>query len=218
MGMMELRRRIIAGARRSEIPGEYQKVDYVIGQGAGSNFYTGISGDNPNLRFELSFEPDRFSAYFGFFGNYIDGNTNGWRLIFPGAGYNDRILYDIGKKCNTTGKIEVGASIIGKKIDAMISANLCSATIDGVTYTGVDPTWTDGTANTGEIVMGYTYKSTASTQGVRTKWYSFKIYDDGALVRNYVPCYRKSDNAVGFYDTVGKTFEQSTGPLAFVLN
>lgn len=218
MGMMELRRQIIVGRRQTELPRAYQKVEYVIGQGAGSNFYTGVPGDNLNLRFELSFEPDSHSAYFGFFGNYVDGSTDGWRLIFGGAGYDERLLYDIGKRCNVTGRLVANSSIIGKRIDADISLAQSYFTVDGVTYNGVDAAWTNGTANSREVVMGYTYKSSSSTQGVHTKWYSFKIYDDGALVRNYIPCYRKVDNAVGFYDTVGKTFNQSTGPLAFVLN
>lgn len=218
MGMMELRRQIIAGAGRSEIPGAYQKVEYVIGQGTGSNFYTGVSGDNLNLCFELSFEPDRFSAYFGFFGNYVDGNSNGWRLILGGTGYEERLLYDVGKRCNTTGRIVADGPIKGKRIDAYISVPQSYFSINGTTFNGVDGAWTDGTANTREIVMGYTYKSTSSTLGVHTKWYSFKIYDNGALIRNYIPCYRKSDNAVGFYETVNKTFNQSTGALPFVLS
>lgn len=43
-----------------------------------------------------------------------------------------------------------------------------------------------------------------------------KIYDAGVLIRNFIPCYRKSDNEIGMYDTVGKTFytNQGTGVFA----
>lgn len=41
------------------------------------------------------------------------------------------------------------------------------------------------------------------------KLYYLRIYVAGKLVRNYIPCYRKSDNAVGIYDTIYKTFSAS---------
>lgn len=39
-----------------------------------------------------------------------------------------------------------------------------------------------------------------------TKMWAFKIYEQGVLLRNYVPCIRDSDNTPGWYDTVNKTF------------
>ena len=39
---------------------------------------------------------------------------------------------------------------------------------------------------------------------------------DGNLIRDYVPAQRMSDNAVGFYDRVEKTFQTSEGTEAFV--
>ena len=43
-----------------------------------------------------------------------------------------------------------------------------------------------------------------------------KIWKQGSLVRNYIPCYRKSDNKAGFYDTVNHTFNPSIGSAEFV--
>lgn len=42
-----------------------------------------------------------------------------------------------------------------------------------------------------------------------------KIYDAGVLIRNFIPCYRKSDNEIGMYDTVGKTFYTNQGTGVF---
>lgn len=39
--------------------------------------------------------------------------------------------------------------------------------------------------------------------------YSFNIYRDDQLIREYVPCYRKSDNKTGLYDLVTDTFIES---------
>ena len=48
--------------------------------------------------------------------------------------------------------------------------------------------------------------SPSSTYICYGRAYSFKIYDDGTLVRDLVPCIRKSDNIVGMYDVVNNTF------------
>lgn len=38
------------------------------------------------------------------------------------------------------------------------------------------------------------------------KMYSFKVYDNGTLVRDLVPCIRDNDNTVGAYDIVNDVF------------
>lgn len=48
------------------------------------------------------------------------------------------------------------------------------------------------------------------------KLYEAKIYVDDILVRNYIPAMRDSDNTVGLYDTVTKTFYTNLGAGAFV--
>lgn len=41
--------------------------------------------------------------------------------------------------------------------------------------------------------------------------FSIKIYDEGVLVEDYVPCYRKSDNKAGLYEIIGNNFYTSAG-------
>lgn len=43
-----------------------------------------------------------------------------------------------------------------------------------------------------------------------------KIYDNGVLLRDYVPCYRKSDNVVGLYDRVNDVFYANNGTGTFI--
>lgn len=38
-----------------------------------------------------------------------------------------------------------------------------------------------------------------------------KIYNNETLVRNFVPCYRKSDSVIGMFDTVSETFFTNAG-------
>ena len=48
----------------------------------------------------------------------------------------------------------------------------------------------------------------SGTAGHITQLYikNCKIYDDDELLRDLVPCYRKSDNEIGMYDLVNSVF------------
>ncbi len=50
---------------------------------------------------------------------------------------------------------------------------------------------------------------------LKAKLYSCKIYDNGALIRDFVPC-RNSSGVVGLYDLVGKRFYQNAGTGTFI--
>lgn len=47
------------------------------------------------------------------------------------------------------------------------------------------------------------------------KVYRLKLYENNILVREYVPCYRISDNVIGLYDSVNKVFYPNNGTGAF---
>lgn len=49
------------------------------------------------------------------------------------------------------------------------------------------------------------------------KLYSFKIYDNNILVRDFVPCYRKADNVAGLYDLVNGVFYTNAGTGTFIV-
>ena len=47
--------------------------------------------------------------------------------------------------------------------------------------------------------------------------YYCKIWEDGVLLRDYVPCYRKSDNVAGMFDMVENKFYENQGTVAFIV-
>lgn len=49
------------------------------------------------------------------------------------------------------------------------------------------------------------------------KLYYCKIWEDDVLVRDYVPCYRKTDNVVGLYDLVNNVFYTNAGTGVFLM-
>ena len=46
--------------------------------------------------------------------------------------------------------------------------------------------------------------------------YKLKMWTDDILVRDFIPCYRKSDNVVGMYDLVNGKFYTNEGTGEFV--
>lgn len=57
--------------------------------------------------------------------------------------------------------------------------------------------------------------STSTTYKCKNKLYKCKMYVSGILVRDFIPCYRNSDNEVGLYDLVNDVFYTNDGNDAF---
>ena len=63
----------------------------------------------------------------------------------------------------------------------------------------------------------YLLRRANGTQWFYGKLYSCQIYDNNVIVRNYVPCYRKSDGVAGFYDLVNGVFYTNAGTGQFII-
>lgn len=86
-----------------------------------------------------------------------------------------------------------------------------SLTIDDVTHTYSQQTFS---SNYNAYIFGVNSKGSVQYPSV-LKLYTFKIYDNNILVRNFIPCYRNSDNEVGLYDIVNNVFYTNQGTGAF---
>lgn len=61
----------------------------------------------------------------------------------------------------------------------------------------------------------YLFTTNSSTYRFYGRIYYCKIYDNGTLVRSFIPCYRKSDNEIGLYDIVNHVFYTNAGTGTF---
>ena len=66
------------------------------------------------------------------------------------------------------------------------------------------------------ILFGIKTGETVDSRRFYGKVKSFKITTDGDVVRNFIPCYRKSDNVIGFYDVIGNKFYTNKGTSNFL--
>ena len=99
----------------------------------------------------------------------------------------------------------------GKKYEIVHSRN--TLLIDGTFHTSVDLSAYNSDINIFIFVLNS--NGTPNAQYAYAKLYSMKIYENEDLVRDFMPCYRKSDNVIGLYDKVNKQFYTNAGSGAF---
>jgi hypothetical protein len=50
----------------------------------------------------------------------------------------------------------------------------------------------------------------------KRKLYNLKLYQNDIIIRDFIPCYRKSDNVIGLYDLVNQMFYTNAGTGTFL--
>lgn len=70
---------------------------------------------------------------------------------------------------------------------------------------------------TNSIYLGaINFNGSANQNLSNSKIYIAKFYDNNTLVRNFIPCYRISDNTIGMYDLVNNEFYTNQGTGTFI--
>ncbi len=188
----------------------YSPVDYIDFVGESENFrHLFDTGYVPKstTRVELdcmSYDKDK------------DGNkTSGeWRAVFSGRHSNNNgySLYvnpngiDWGYFAGGFIGDNIGAHEYNKKYTT--SASLKSLVVDGETF----PTNRRGYVKTYQRMTLFSGVDDYPYYG---RIYSFRIYEDDALVHDYAPMLRNEDQVVVFYDKVTQTYMTPTTPSAF---
>lgn len=90
--------------------------------------------------------------------------------------------------------------------------------LDGVSYGTGD---IGDTASEGETLYLFAFHTEYLYNDVhyacgKERIYSCEIYSGDNLIRNFIPCYRKSDKTIGLYDLVNSTFYTNSGNGTFL--
>lgn len=64
--------------------------------------------------------------------------------------------------------------------------------------------------------LGATNRNGSPASRPQLTIYSCKLYQDEILLRDYIPCYRKSDSAIGLYDLINDEFYPNSGTGTFL--
>ena len=95
----------------------------------------------------------------------------------------------------------------------IIRLNNEKLTLDGTDYT--NPGNITQISDYEMRIFANNYADAEAGQFAKAKLSAFKIYEEGVLVHDYVPCYRKSDNAIGLWDAVENVMYENAGTSSF---
>ena len=199
---MSMFRDLLMNIKDEGLPSEYQEVEYI--QSDGNQYIDTLISGNDIGEYEIKL--DTLGSYAHSWEQYFAGQLytenevgklymNGSNLVYQGFPY-PRNQY---ANC---GPISIGLYEIKVRIaDGIVSNNSFKSAYSGAKW---------GT-HTFYIFSSHTEPSI----GASMRLYYLKMYTDGVKVRDYIPCYRKSDNVIGLYDLVSKTFYTNQGSGTF---
>ena len=195
------------------LPNEYQEVEYI--QSTGTQYIdTGVAPTNKtNIKLDIEFisgESNKWipliaertrltNSYQAMFGIWINSNTKEIALNYAdidttglkGTNGNGRHVYS-----NTENKFYLDNTLKTLPTSSFTSTlNL---------YVFASNELNDGSTK-------------IETRNCTAKLYELKIYDDSTLIRDFVPCYRKSDNEIGLYDLANNVFYMNQGTGVFLM-
>ena len=187
---------------RYPLPSQYQQVEYI--ESTGTQYID--TGVIPKAT--LNGEFDLMSID----GGYPFGSTNGQNIDYWGMNFNKgngtfQLYFGTGSyplvsswQINMRYKI----SIINKKFycDNNFLYDF-SQTSNGFNFN----------TNKSIYLFGLNYNGVAYS---KFRFYAAKFYDDNVLIRNFIPCYRRSDNKPGLYDLVNNEFYTNQGTGDFI--
>ena len=182
----------------------YTKLEYI--ESTGTQYIDTGYVPNPYTQVEMDFDASVSGKWVlgsrtsytdsGSFGIYLNSDTQYWARIGGNTDSNDY-------KLNVTSvlgrhKIYVTSLVLMQddfyKLDFVSNNSLGSKSL----YIGA---MNDNGSTDSRIFIG--------------KIYSFKIFEQNEMIRNFVPCKRNSDNAIGLYDEVNDVFYTNSGTGTF---
>ena len=223
MSLSKLRQAMIAYCvtQEGELPSEYQKVNKIRGIVPNAYIDTGISfNDDIQITIELDIAVAKVPATNSsaqiagiskandtyFYGIDFLRNTNTFRFnngsasntITP-TNYRNRKKVTIGYSNGYHGSVE----------------DVSTGTIDTVSISGSPQTISD---NIYLNAKNKTDTGASSYQSLTLDWFGARLISgEGVVLRDYVMCYRKSNNKVGMYDKVNGEFYSSAGTSEFTI-
>ena len=188
------------------LPSEYQQVEYIQNSGTQYINTSYVPNYDNGFKVEVVYQPTNTTNRGCLFSNYNDTNHTSYEI--RGNGKERAYLNEgqLDKDCDGTYTTGINTSSLE------VTSTTTTQIVNGVTTTSSYSI--TGSAN----YPAYIFVDRMLRFGTFNnyiKLYSYKIYESGSLIRNFIPCYRKSDNVIGLYDTVNNVFHTNIGTGTF---
>lgn len=195
----------------SRLPREYQEVEYI--QSTGSQYInTGFAYSKTTWKVEVKFSSQAFGSQYHTYrlwGSYNQASPTSRSFILY-VNYSRLRLwlwtsdYDTNRSLST--------NTIYELTEEITTAGTCKVTFNWSTTTHNY----SGTIATNKNFYIFCNNETWNPGSFwRDRLYYLKLYEQWILVRDFVPCYRKSDGVIGLYDLVNNNFYTNAGSGTF---
>ncbi len=182
-----------APAVSMRVPEGYTRLEYVDSTGNAYVDTLYVASPQTVVEFKGSFRT-RHINYNRLFASYVDQSTDAFRVIAGGA--SSSLIVNCCSRADSGTAVNNVTTAIGQDIEGWFSSS--GGQINGVT---VGEVTTRGYASSSPVQL---FDSVHDGSEVRLNYVRFR--DNAVLVKNFVPCRRDSDNAVGFYENVQGRF------------
>lgn len=190
---------------RKKIPAIYKVLDWI--KSTGTQYIDMGVTSKANQKAKYSFMPTTISTgvSYAISGAYTENNSSYFGIIRSADGKLNYRSYINFVPCGDV--ITTGTQY---DVEVVLNNNSQSMTCNGANATSSYPT-ADLASNL------YLFKiSNLPTQAFIGRVYYFSLWQNNVLVRNLIPVRRLTDNEVGMYDTVSKTFFGNVGTGKFI--
>ena len=194
----------------ARLPNEYQEIEYI--QSSGTQYIdTGVLASGASLGWEIKCAWLDATKGSSMLGAFTWGGANGGTLAYSNAG---TWVYQYGA---TTSQVEYGLGTLDYN-PHIFKANVVSGEFSRDDETLLTGCGYSAIPNT-TVYLFASHRSGETTFWVegKKKIYYCKMYTDGALVRDFVPCYIKVTGEAGLYDLVSETFFGNDGTGEFTV-
>ena len=191
---------------KQTLPDLYQRVEYI--ESTGTEYIDTLLAGTNGYTFETKVIYTSFPNTYTYLAGFGSSSTN--RIYFTRVQSGSTDGYTFTNAINLT--------------SASVSANT-EYTYVSTMKTGEQTLYRNGTLiGSGSLTNVNEYSTiwlfTSNYEGnpngsVACKMYYARFYYNGVLVRNFIPCYRKSDNTAGLYDTIHNVFYTNAGTGTF---
>ena len=178
----------------------YQKVEYI--ESSGTQYIDTLFKPNQNIKIELDFnytinqDKRLFGTRVGYRNSQFEFVTFAENTNFQVRFGNEN--YEVSRFSTGRHTLSLDKNIY--KLDNN-STTISNSQIFNVTYN----------------LCLFAYNNAGDVQALSTyEMYSCKLYDNGDLIRNFIPCYRITDNVIGLYDIINKQFYTNQGSGTFL--
>ena len=183
------------------LPDTYQEVEYI--ESTGTQYIN--TGYTPSVNTEIETEiswgstQNDWAVFFWVTGSDSSSNWILWRIYYQ-HDYTGNIDIFNSWFCNSSYSQHQTTVTLDTFHNILLKKDSC--TIDWTSYT----ISTSGTPYQSSIYLFCWNNWGSAWRYWRCKMKKFKMSNSWTLVRDYVPCYRKSDNVIGLYDLVNNVF------------